>query len=731
MAAERQMQRARKSNCHLCGYFCGVAVQVDQNERITHILPDPDRYPCDPAVMGRCQRFVANRDLIDHPARMNTPLKRVGKRGSGKWQRVSWAHAMADIAKRLTQQKETYGAESLATCISAPHTIYWPLHRFLNLWGSPNNVGIGIVCWNPRIWVNSLTYGWPIEDELNPAETQCVMIWGMNPAESDRSLFWKTLKDFAGQDRKIVVVDPRRTRTAELADHWLPIRPGTDGALALGMLHVIIHEGIYDHAFVKNWCQGFQQLSERVKAYDPASVSAITGIPVSVIETTARLYASSKPASIFTGLGIDMSGYNCTHALRAIACLRAITGNLDVPGGSFINERPDFIPEVDLELSHMLPASQRAKKLGQGRFTLQRYEGYETLTRFTLKHGKRLPARYLTSAHPHLVWQAMLTGDPYPIRGLICMASNPLLCQSDSQLVHQALKSLDVLVVLEQFMTPTAMLADYIMPIAGSFEQPLMQMNGGVANLAYGGAAALAPRFERQTDFYFWSELGKRCSQESYWPWETLEDAMQEILAPAQITWDDFCETGGYAPEKTYQKYQKQGFATPSGKVELHSTIMQDFGHDPLPMYFKVKNGNQEFPLTLMTGVRKHPYYSSEFRQLQRFRNRHPWPKAEISPATAARLGLREGDSVWIETQQGRIWQALTISDMLDDLVSIEYGWWYPEKEAAEPILGGVFESNANVLTSADTAKCDPAFGQWNLRAVPCKLYKAKEKTDD
>src|SRR5208283_1283230 len=193
---------------------------------------------------------------------------------------------------------------------------------------------------------------------------------------------------------------------------------------------------------------------------------------------------------------------------------------------------------------------------------------------------------------------------PYPIRALISMASNPLLCQANTKLVHKALKSLDLLVVLEQFLTPTAMLADYVMPVAGSFEQPLIQTNGGVANVAYGGPAAIAPRHQRRRDFDFWNDLGKRCGQEEYWPWKTLEDALDGVLAPAGISWSEFCRTGFYAPEREYRKWERNGFATPSGKVELYSTIIDEFGHDPLPAYVQVLRNGNGFPMTLMTGAR-------------------------------------------------------------------------------------------------------------------------------
>lgn len=722
-----RMVVVRKSNCQLCGYLCGVEVWLDENEKLTKIKPDPSRYPYDSSVMSQCRRFVANKEILDHPERLNYPLKRTGKGGSGQWKRVSWDEALDDIASRLGELKSRYGAETLATCIGAPHSIYWPMHRFLNLWGTPNNIGIGMVCWNPAIWVNSLTYGWPIENELDPSITKCVILWGINPAESDRSLFWMTLQGYAHDKGKIIVIDPRRTETASLADRWLPIKPGTDGALALGMLHVIIQERLYDHEFVNNWCSGFDELCERVKDYPPEKVANITGIPPPALTETARLYAASKPASIFIGLGIDQSGLNCTQALRSIAILRCIAGNLDTRGASHLNEKPDFILEADLELSHMLPHEQREKKLGLNLFRLQRYEGYEKLTQFTKLHNKQLPARYLTSAHPYLVWQAMITGKPYPIRAMVSMASNPLMSQANTKMVYEALRGLDLLVSLELFMTPTAMLADYVMPIASSLERSMVQTYGGVANIAYGGPAAVKPRYERRTDFNFWFELGKRCGQEEYWPWATLEDALDDMFAPTGQSWEAFCRTGLYAPERSYQKYRTKSFATPSGKVELFSVILKEMGYDPLPYYTHVDKKDDHYTLSLVTGVRKHPYYASEFRRVKSFRRRHPEPMAEMSPATANQLGLKEGNSVWIETPEGRIRHTLAFAEMLPNIVSIEYGWWYPEKSAEEPNLGGLWESNANVLTSANTSECDPALGQWNYRSIPCKVYKVEE----
>ncbi len=722
------MVEVKKSNCHHCGYLCGVEVHVDERERIHNITPDPTRYPYDKKIVNRCRRFSALGEYLDHPDRINHPLKRIGKRGEGKWQRICWDEAMESIADGVKNMRDQYGPESLATSISAPHAIYWPLHRFMNVWGSPNNIGIGISCWNPRIWVNSLTFGWPIEDEILPNKTRCAILWGVNPAESDNSLFWKTVRDYIDSGGTLITVDPRQTSTSRMAGQWLSIRPGTDGALALGMLHVIVKEKLVDERFVHTWCSGFDDLTRRIDDYPLETVAAITGLAPSSITEAARVYATSPPASILTGLGIDMGGANCTQTLRAISILRAVTGNFDTPGANCLHDYPDFMPEVAMELGHLLSPEQRKKKLGRGLFGLQRYEGLERLDEYTRRHGKVLPTRYLTAAHPHLAWQAMITGQPYPIRGLITFASNPLLCQSDTRRIYGALCNLDLLVCLEHFLTPTAMLADYVLPMAGSLEQSMVQTNGGTANIAYGGPAAISPRHERRTGFDFWCDLGRRCGQTEHWPWKSLEEALDTIFSPCGLTWDQFCKTGLYAPEPVYHKYIAQGFATPSGKIELSSRILKDLGHDPLPAYTAVERDDDTYPLTLMSGVRRQPYYSSQHRQVASLRRRRLEPVAEMSASTASALGLAQGDWVWIETHKGRIRQRLKIADMRPDTVSIEYGWWFPERSSAAPELGGVWESNANVLTSAHTDRCDPILGQWGTRDLCCKVYKVKAK---
>ncbi len=723
-----------RTNCRLCGYLCGLTAHL-QDGRVTAIEPDPTRYPYDASILMGCRRCQSNLDILDHPQRCNFPQKRAGERGSGEWQRITWEQGLDEIANRLHKLSERYGPETLATSIGGARAQYWPLHRFMNLWGSPNNMGIGQICWNLAIWMGALTFGAPIENELVPEMTACAVLWGVNPAESDNSHLWRTILLFKRAGGRLVVVDPIRTRTAAVADLWLPLRPATDGALALGLLHVIVERNLYDAPFVQTWCHGFDALRERVAEYTPARVEAITGICRDDIIGAAQMYAV-KPASLISGRGVDQQGRNSAQTLRALAALRAVTGNVDVPGASHLTETPTCVPEAELELGSELTPTQRAKQLGAERWHLQTYRAHDRLSQHIERSGMRLPLRYLTSTHPNLVWQAMLTGEPYPVRALTVMASNPLLSQADSALIYRALKSLDLLVALELFVTPTAMLADYVLPIAGSLERPVLQTNAGLANIAYGGEQAIQPLYERKTDFDFWRDLGMRMGQQDAWPWASLREAFEYMLKPTGLGWDEFCATGLYYPEPRYYKHaqpnpatgEPYGFATPSGKVELYSQTLSDLSDDPLPGYSPLihpANAQDGYPLALTTGSRQQPYYASEFRQVSKLRATHPLPRATVCSETAKALGLVEGDVVWIETRKGRVRFVLSVASMVPDLISAEYGWWYPERPAKEPILGGLWISNVNVLTSADAAECDPMLGQWSYTGLPCRMYKA------
>ena len=733
----------KPTNCHYCGYCCAFLATVEDG-RVTDLVPDPSRYPYDERILAGCRRWRMNLDALDGPDRVNYPLRRAGKRGGNEWERVSWDEALDDIAARLRALADEHGPETLASAIGGPHASFWPLHRFMNLFGSPNNMGIGQICWNPRIWMDALTFGWTVEADIVPGVTECLFIWGTNPAQSDNSAFWRSILAFARSDAALVVVDPRRTQAAAVADLWLPVRPGTDCTLALGLLHVIIWEGLVDRAFVDAWCHGFDELAEHVRPYTPAHVAAVCGLPEDDIVRAARLFGRAGAAALVSGRGVDQVGANVAPTHRAICCLRAVTGNVDKPGSCVLAEGPDFVSEMELEMSDALAPERRARCLNTPFTPLQCYDGYDRARKLTEKLGRTLPERYLTSALPHLVLRAMEEGEPYPVRALIVNATNPLLTYADTHRVFDALMGLDLLVVLDYYMTPTAMIADYVLPAAGAIERPVLQVHGGVANMGYGGPAAVEPYYERRTDYDVFRGLGLRLGQEDAWPEETLADAFAAQLARAGMDWDAFCQLGIYWQPPAHAKHElpgpdgrPQGFATTTGKIELASEFLPTLGGPRLPepaapaaplcspelVEDAERAGGAHLPM--ITGSRKQPYNASMYFNNPAFRQKSPHPVAEVSEATAGRLGLKPGDRVEIATDKGSARFILETAPLRDDLVNVDYGWWHPEWEPGGPDLGGMWESNVNCLTSCEPG--EPLIGTWSYNAIDCVIRRIDE----
>lgn len=757
------IRELKPTNCHFCGYLCAFTATVEDG-RVTDLEPDTSRYPYDEKIVRGCRRWRMNLDVLDDPNRINYPLRRKGERGANEWERVSWNEALDDIAARLSALAEEHGPATLASAIGGPHASFWPLHRFMSLFGSPNNMGIGQICWNPRIWMDALTFGWTVEADIDPNVTEAVFIWGTNPAQSDNSAFWRSLIGISKSEVPLVVVDPRRTQVAARADLWLPVKPGTDCALALGLVHVVIAEDLVDRGFVERWCHGYDELVEHVKPYTPEAVAQVCGLDPDDIVRAARIFGKARAAVLVSGRGVDQVGPDVAPTHRAICCLRAITGNVDRPGACVLAEMSDFTPEVDLEMSSCMTDEQKAACLNTPYTPLQCYEGYERVCALTERLGRRLPARYLTSAHPDLVLKAMLEGDPYPVRALIVEATNPLVTYADTHRVFAALSSLDLLVVIEYYMTPTASLADYVLPAAGAIERPTFQAHGGVANIAYGGPAAVEPYYERKTDYDVFRELGLRLGQADCWPDETLHAAYARTLADAGVTWEQYCATGLYWRPPAYAKHEllgedgePAGFATTTGKIELACEILGELGGDRLPTpspraaippsRAAAEEGAAESAraaagdagaaeadgadaaegLILITGARKQPYNASMFLSNPDFRAGYPDPLVEVSPRTATRLGLAEGDRVVLANEKGEASFILKTAPMRDDVVSADYGWWFPEREPGAPGFGGIGESNVNTLTDCSVAGGEAMIGTWSYNAIRCTIRKDEE----
>ncbi|MFH1123761.1 MAG: molybdopterin dinucleotide binding domain-containing protein, partial [Pseudomonadota bacterium] len=292
-------------------------------------------------------------------------------------------------------------------------------------------------------------------------------------------------------------------------------------------------------------------------------------------------------------------------------------------------------------------------------------------------------------------------------------------------------KTLDLIAIHEYFMTPTAMLADYVFPAADWLERVVVAPIAGMRNFINAGERAVKPEYERRDDYQFWRELGIRLGQREYWPWETLEACYDYRFKPMGYTFKEVVEMGGILGAQEYKKYEKYGFATPTGKVELYSTLFEALGYDPLPAYeepaespVSTPEAAKEYPLILTTGGRVRHFYHSEFRQIASKRKRHPDPILQIHPDTAKELGIGDGDWVYVETRLGRVrFKVETFEGMDPRVVHAEHSWWFPEEPAQEPSLHGLWKSNVNVLLDDDPDHCDQIRGGWPHTGL-CRVYR-------
>jgi len=407
-----------------------------------------------------------------------------------------------------------------------------------------------------------------------------------------------------------------------------------------------------------------------------------------------------------------------------------------------------IIRDCDLQLADKLPPEQRAKQLGSDRFKLMTWPGFERMEKFyQATYGIPFPmcAHNFLSVQP-LVWKAILDRDPYPVTANITWGSNPLLNGGDVKTIYRALKSpnLELSVVLEHFMTPTALLADYVLPAASKLEKPMIHTHEDFAPNVMCGRRAIPPHGGRHSDYDFWRGLGQRFGFGEYFPWETEEELADYRLSPIGMTFEEACDKVVVSSDEpwTYERVshltgRKTGFATETGRIELYSKTLEALGYDPLPYYEEPPESpvstpelTREYPYILITGGNFRPMFHSEGRiPGLGTREQHPDPIMDIHYETAAELGIADGDWAYVETLRGVIKHRAKVGDNIaPGVINVQACWWFPEQPAREPWLRGLWDANANVLTMSDDPDTfDPMTGGWPLRALLCKVYKAEK----
>lgn len=717
--------------CSICDIGCQLRAEAADG-RVTKILPHED-----PILSANiCFKGTAAPQIHNHPDRLRVPLKRIGARGEDRWEEISYAQALDEIAQQLTTVVDAYGPEALAVSTSGWNTqvTHGLDRRFMNLLGSPNWISGVAMCAGNTAAVNRLTYGWfPFPDIIN---TKCIVLFGHNPRKHSWTPIYNMIEFARACGANVIVLDPRVSDQAAVADLHLQLRAGTDAAMCLGWLKVIIDEQLYDEAFVREWCVGFDELRARVDEYPLERVEAITGVDRHLIAAAARLYATAERA-VIPWTPVTDQQVSSTSAIRLHSILRAITGNLDVPGGEILGGfNPAYMPESELQLHDRLAPEQRAKQLGYHDHPVYTYRTAEMLADATERVWGYPWADLVMGSHmanPSLVFKAMATGQPYPIKAFFVLGNNALLSYPNQHLVHRAISNQDLVVAHEVFMTPTAMLADYVLPGDVFTERNHIADTWSWTTRLALSQKVVEPPPESSSTFGFWRDLAHRMGFAREFPWTTLDEVLDYRLARSGLTFAEYEQQPQDSPLGTQhaaRKYERTGFATPSGKVELASSILRELGFDPLPYYREAVASSPEYPYRVFTGVREDPFFQTGQRNIGVLRRRSPSPRLFLHPDDAAREHLRDDDWAALETPYGRVVAQVSVQDsMREGHVRVPHGWWYPELRGVAELAGAFISSDA-VLCGDDPAHLDLEQGAPNFKGFPGRVVAAEAPAD-
>ena len=712
------------SICSICDIGCQVRTESEDG-RVTRVIAHDNPL----LVKNICFKGVAAPSIHNAPDRLRVPLKRVGERGENRWQEISHEQAMDEIAERLKKVVDEYGPEGMAVSTSGwnTQTTQAADRRFMNLLGAPNWISGVSLCAGNTAAINRLTYGWfPMGDFQN---TNCIVLFGHNPKKHSWTPICNMIEAARARGAKVIVLDPRVSEQAEVADVHLRLRSGTDAAMCLGWLKVIFDEELYDKKFVAKWCTGFDELKARVDEYPLEKVSAITGVDQALIAEAARLYATADGAIIPWTPITDMQ-ISSTSAIRLHSILRAVTGNLDVVGGETLGGfNPDMIPETELALHDHLSDEQKAKQLGYEKHPAYTYRVAEMLKEPAEKVWGYPYADIVMGCHmanPSEVFRAMAYEDPYPIKAFFALGNNALMSYPNQHQIHKAMLNQDLIVAHELFMTPTAMMADYVLPgDAFSERNHIADTWNWTTRLGLSQKVAEAPE-QASNSYQFWRDLAVRFGFEEWFPWSTHDEVLDYRLSRSGRSFADF-EAQGFMeiPLVKYRKYRKTGFATPSGKVELSSSVLGDLGFDPLPYFRPGPATSEDFPYLVFNGVREDPFFQTGQRNIKELRDRCPVPKIFMHPDDAKREDFKDGEWVELQTAYGAVSAELSVQpNMKTGHLRVPHGWWYPEAMDTETLAGSFLSSDA-VLCSDDDEFLDHEQGIPHFKGFPGRVVKA------
>lgn len=692
--------------CFLCVKHCSLLAHVDEHGKVVKVSADRESgIYCD--ICDDAKGPVTIPDTYNHPGRLRYPMRRVGEKGSGKWERISWDQALDTIAAKFKDYKERYGPESVAMVLGEPKGLEFAFgQRFATVFGTPNVITPGCYCGVQTGLASVFTFGNMIlcaDDKVHT--TRSVMVWGTNPRYTGGTFNGVMPKDLEGRLKngcKLIVIDPWRIPYAEKAAIWIRIKPGMDIALGLGMIKVMIEEELYDKDYVARYTSGFDRLRAEVRKFTLDDVERDTWVPKSQIVDAVRMLAQNRPGIICNGNALEGT-LAALQTCRTAALLNALNGSVGIPGGAVLKKAAPYLRPGAFYFPRGFKRSREQSIAKE----------------FVLAVG----AAYVPT---QTLAKSILSEKPYPIKAGFFMVTNPLSTYPDGGLVYEALMKLNFMVVADVFRTPTTDIADIVLPAA---------LPGEHSTLAYWpswfGYLKADPKFtdppgEAWSDIKIINELAKRLGMKEYF-WDNVEDVLDEWTKPSGVTYEEFAKRRILYPEARYLAGNEDDyFQTPSGKAELFSTQMDQLGVGGVPTYDDVLKAREmsstspEFPL-LMTNKKERAFMLSQAKPIERLRKKNPEPFVEIHPDTAGDQGIQEGDLVYIESRKGRIVQKAKLNPHLDPRVIMPaFGWWFPEEGSATQYDWR--KSNINMLL--DYGPEEMATGATHLRGIPCRIHK-------
>jgi cysteine desulfurase NifS len=712
----------KRAICGICPAGCWIIASLDDAGRLAGVKPDQG------TPMGIiCKLAEHAPEIVYSKDRLLYPMKRRGRKGTYDFGRISWDEAYETVVDHLAVIKRKYGAEATAiytgvgsfelsmcdvyqpkdVAISSANSVLFPF-------GSPNTMGVGALCYVAYgIIAPHVTMGRMFMNMFADIEnSEMIIVWGTNPATDLPPIDMKRIVEASSRGVEVVVIDPRRTATVKLAGgQWVPIRPGTDGALALGMIHVLIQEELYDEAFVRDYTVGFEDLARYVQHYRPQVVEHITGVPAETIVRLARRIAEARGVSqlMYTGLEYANSG---VQNIRAAFVLWALAGQLDVPGGLCFTMPGNHFP---INKDGLVPNPDVGPRLGRDKFPVY--------------------IKYRDEAHAIALPESVLNGNPYKVRALIILGSSIITSWPNPAIWRRTLNELDFLVTIDRQLTADSAYADIVLPATTYFEN--------VSYMTYGSTFRIRDRVmkpvgEARSDFFIIAELAERLGYGHLYP-QTEEELLRYVLKGSGFTLEDVRAAGGTVSVETgmmqFKKWEKgllrsdglPGFDTPSGKFEIASSVLEEYGYDPLPKYTEPTEGPlsqpdllKVYPLIFNSGGRVRTSFHTQHLGVGGLSKERPEPTVMINTDDAAARGINNGDRVMVKSQRGSaVMRAIVTEDIVRGAIDANHACGSPVGPQAWR------EANINELTDLDNF--DPISGFPVYKSLLCDLSRVDE----